>query len=222
MMGTSYGKASERVMFEPESSEMQGDLHRFLRENHERLTGIICAYVARMGLARGENVRLLAAEVFQDAALEILAHTEHLDPTRQPHAWFLRVAANILKRKRASFAKRYRFEVLVSDLAERRRDEDENDLLDQLLVDDAPGPEQLLEAREHVEELLGLLAPADATLVCLSLVQDLSSEAIAHGLGVKPGAVRVRLHRALQRLPWATLFDLWNRAHLQLKTAFAG
>lgn len=189
----------ERNAIEGGGEDVQS-LHRFLQENNARLTGIICSYVARMGLARGENVRLLAAEVFQDAALELLAHADRLDPERQPHAWFLRIAANILKRKRASFARRYRFEVLVSDLAERAQADDEYDVLDRLMAERAPGPEQMLASREHVQELLALVSERDAEILRLALLQDLDAEHIAEILGVKPGAVRVRLHRALRRL----------------------
>ena len=175
-------------------------LHRFLQENSARLTGIISSYVARMGLARGENIHQLAAEVFQDAALELLAHADRLDPERQPHAWFLRIAANILKRKRASFARRYRFEVLVSDLADRTQADDAYDVLDRLMAERVPGPEQMLAAREHVQELLALVSARDAEILRLALLRDLDAEHIADLLGVKPGAVRVRLHRALRRL----------------------
>ncbi len=183
-----------------DGGEAQGRVHRFLQENETRLTGIICSYIVRMGLARGENVRLLAAEVFQDAALELLAHAERLDPERPPHAWFLRVAANILKRRRASFARRYRFEVLVSDLVERTQADDENDVLDQLIADREPGPEQMLTAHEHVREMLALVGESDAELLRLALVLDLDAEQIADRLGIRAGAVRVRLHRALRRL----------------------
>ncbi|HXR66840.1 MAG TPA: sigma-70 family RNA polymerase sigma factor [Ktedonobacteraceae bacterium] len=183
-----------------ESGDDQNWIHRFLQENEAGLTGIICSYIARMGLARGENIRLLATEVLQDAALELLAHADRLDPGRQPHAWFLRVAANILKRKRANFARRYRFEVLVSDLAQRAQVDDENDVLDLLMADRVPDPEQMLAEREHVSELLALVTESDAEILRLALVQDLDSEHIAEQLGVKSGAVRVRLHRALRRL----------------------
>lgn len=183
-----------------DGGDAQSRVHRFLQENETRLSGIICSYIVRMGLARGENVRLLAAEVFQDATLELLAHAERLDPERPPHAWFLRVAANILKRKRASFARRYRFEVLVSDLAGRTQIDDENDILDQLMADHVPGPEQLLTAHEHVREILALVGENDAEILRLALVLDLDAEQIAERLGIRVGAARVRLHRALQRL----------------------
>jgi RNA polymerase sigma factor (sigma-70 family) len=154
-----------------------------------------------MGLATGENIPLIATEIFQDAALETLAHPEHFHPQTQPRAWFLAIAANILKRHRATHARRYRFEVLVSDLPQQRARENEQDLLDRLMnYRGTPGPEQGLIARESVQELLALVSAEDARLLDLALVQSWSAEMLAPMLEVTPGTARVRVHRALTRL----------------------
>src|SRR5260370_37126236 len=84
-------------------------IQRFLHEHTNSLKKIICTYVLRMGLARGENVRLVADEAFQDSVLVAMAHGQRFTQMEQPRSWFLAVAANIFKRKRAIFAKRYRF-----------------------------------------------------------------------------------------------------------------
>lgn len=175
-------------------------LRQFLQEHTTSVKKILCTYVLRMGLARGENVRLVADEAFQDAVLEVLAHGERFMSVAQPRSWFLAVAANILKRKRASFAKRYRFEVLVSDLAADSRELSQADLLEQLTLACAPGPEQTLEAREQVEEMLALVSIEDAQVLRLALLHDLDSQSLADYLGINIGTARVRLHRALKRL----------------------
>src|SRR6266700_5076642 len=73
-------------------------LRWFSQENAAQLQAIICSYVAKMGLATGAHIQAVAAEVFQDAALEALAHADRFHPQMQPRAWFLAIAANIVKR----------------------------------------------------------------------------------------------------------------------------
>jgi len=175
-------------------------LQHFLQENAVQLQGILCGYVARMGMATGDTIATMAAEIFQDAALETLAHAERFNPNMQPRAWFLAIAANILKRHQASMMKRYRFEVLVGNLASRAGEDNELELLDRLMTAGTPGPEQALIARESGRELLSLVSTEDAQLLNLALVQDWNPSMLAHMLGVSPGAARVRVHRALSRL----------------------
>jgi RNA polymerase sigma factor (sigma-70 family) len=189
-------------------SRARAYLQRFLQENAASLQGIICGYVAKMGLATGANIEGVAAEVFQDAALETLANAERFNPEMQPRPWFLAIAANVLKRHRASYARRYKFEVLVGKLAERPEQENEQDILDQIMAwsGGAPGPEQALVTRESVRELLALVAPEDARLLNMALLQGWDANALARLLGITPGAARVRVHRALSRLraAWRT------------------
>ncbi len=189
-------------------SRARAHLQRFLQENAASLQGIICGYVAKMGLATGGNIEAVAAEVFQDAALETLAKAERFNPEMQPRPWFLAIAANVLKRHRASYARRYKFEVLVGKLAERPEQENEQDILDQIMAwgEGAPGPEQALVSRESVRELLALVTSEDARLLNMALLQGWDASALARLLGITPGAARVRIHRALSRLraAWRT------------------
>lgn len=187
--------------------EIRGDaeakracLQSFFQENAAQLTGILCAYIVRMGPASPEFVQALAAETFQDAVLEALLHAERFDASMQPRAWFLGIATNVLKRKRAGAARRYRFEVLTSELASTRAASCESDLLDQLVPRFTPNPEQELESREQVYELLALVSAADAEVLTLALLYDLDSSALARYLGISVSAARVRLHRAQRRL----------------------
>ena len=101
------------------SSRARTYLQHFLQGNAANLQATIGGYVARMGLASGPAIETVAAEVFQDAVVETLAHAERFNPEMQPRAWFLAIAANILKRHRASYARRYKFEVLVGNLASK-------------------------------------------------------------------------------------------------------
>jgi len=116
------------------SSRARAYLQRFLQDNAGPLQAILCGYVARMGLAGGAMMEAVAAEVFQDAVIEALAHADRFTSEMQPRAWFLAIAANILKRHRASYAKRYKFEVLLGNLASKSELESEQDVLDLLVV----------------------------------------------------------------------------------------
>lgn len=209
----SINQATSQGWRDADGGQARAYLQRFLQENAASLQGILCGYVARMGLATGENIPLVASEIFQDAVLETLAHPEHFHPHTQPRAWFLAIAVNILKRHRAKYAKRYRFEVLVSDLPQRNERESEHDLLDRLMnYRGMPGPEQGLIARESVQELLALVSAEDARLLDLALVQGWSAETLAPMLKITPGTARVRVHRALTRLRKA-----WQKAEQRKK-----
>lgn len=177
-------------------------LQGFLQENAAQLQAILCGYVVKMGLATGGDIEIVAAEIFQDAVIEALEHSDHFNPEMQPRAWFLAIAANILKRHRSRYAKRYRFEVLTSLLADRSEREQEYHVLDQLMPFGkyVPGPEQGLIAEEGARELLALVSPEDAQLLQLALVHGWDASSLSSTLGVPPGTVRVRLHRALKRL----------------------
>jgi RNA polymerase sigma factor (sigma-70 family) len=183
-------------------SQARAYLQHFLQENAVHLQNMLCGYVVKMGLATGENVELVAAEVFQDAALETLAHAERFNPTMQARPWFLAIAANILKRHRADYLKRYRFEVLAGNLARRETQESAEEVLDQIMGARAGmvGPEQAFVARESARELLALVAPEDAQLLHMALIQGWDASALGQLMGVTPGAARVRVHRALSRL----------------------
>lgn len=185
-------------------------LQRFLQDNAVHLQAILGGYVAKMGLASGPGIEAVAAEVFQDAVLETLAHADRFNPEMQPRAWFLAIAANILKRHRASYAKRYKFEVLVGSLANKHEDESEQDVLDRIMQAGSPGPEQTLAGRETVRELLALVSPEDARLLNMALLEGWDASALGAHLGITPGTARVRVHRALSRLRVA-----WQKSEQQ-------
>ena len=185
-----------------EQSQARTSLQRFLQENAASLQRILCGYVVKMGLATGKNVELVAAEVFQDAALETLAHAERFNPQMQARPWFLAIAANMLKRHRNAFLKRSRFEVLTSDLTRQTARESEEHALDQMMgmSSTSAGPEQVLVTREGMRELLALVTLEDAQLLHMALIQGWDANALGQVMGLTPGAARVRVHRALHRL----------------------
>lgn len=192
----------------PGSNRARAYLQQFLQDNATSLQGIICRYVAKMGLASGDSVAMVAAEVFQDAVLETLAHADKFNPEMQARAWFLAIAANILKRHRTSYAKRYSFEVLTGSLARQSSQESEQDMLDQIMSygGGTPGPEQDFLASEGVREMFALVSQEDAQLLNMALIQGWDASALGALMHTTPGAARVRVHRALSRLraAWRT------------------
>lgn len=182
------------------TEQLNAYLNGFLQEHAAALKNILCVYVLRADLASGANAHLVTEEIFQDTVVQVMALGERFMSVQQPRTWFLRVALNILLRRRASLAKRARFEVLVSDLAARSAVPGEDDFLEQLATPTVEGPEQAFESREQVREMLSLVSPEDARVLNLIVLYEFDAGTVGRQLGMSPEAVRVRLHRALRRL----------------------
>jgi RNA polymerase sigma factor (sigma-70 family) len=187
-------------MYESKKTQPNLALHQFLQENIEALQGIIQSYVLRSGLVQGEAVQNMVMEVLNEASVEVLAHAEKFARAQQPRAWFLGVAVNVIKRKRRALAQYSQHEFIASKLATLRETEGESDFFDHISGLTHPGPENEIETREQVAEMLSLVSPEDRHLLQLAFVQDLDTYSLARALNVQPGTARVRLHRALQRL----------------------
>lgn len=183
-----------------EASGVLLEAQQFLQENAASFREIASIYVIRMGLASKGESAALADEVFQDAMVEVLAHPEKLLVSRQPRAWFMGVLANMVKRRRAGMHRRERFEVVMSDLRRPPDIESEEDLLDYLIHQPRPGPEETVESQAQLEEMLALISTEDAKILRLALIYELQAEKLGELLHVTPGTARVRVHRALSRL----------------------
>lgn len=175
-------------------------LRQFLQENIEPLEGIIRSYVVRTGLAQGEAVQGTAIDILNEASVEALAHLENFHTVRQPRAWFLGIAANVIKRRCTTIARGRRKEFPIGILKPEHETESESDFFDQITQLAYAGPEQEFEAHEQVTEMLALVSPDDRYVLQLAFVQDLDTHSLALALHVSPGTARMRLHRALNRL----------------------
>ncbi|HEY0755715.1 MAG TPA: RNA polymerase sigma factor [Ktedonobacteraceae bacterium] len=180
-------------------------LHQFLQKDIEPLQGIISSYVIRAGLARGEAVQSVTLDVLSEATLQALAHIDLFVTILQPRAWFLGIAANVIKRRRATLFKQNQRELSIGSLAATSENGSESDFFDRLSLLTYPGPEQEVETRAQVAELLSLASSDDRRVLRLAVLQDLNTNQLALALNVQPGAARVRLHRALNRLRVAWL-----------------
>ncbi|HYH82099.1 MAG TPA: sigma-70 family RNA polymerase sigma factor [Longimicrobium sp.] len=70
------------------------------------------------------------------------------------------------------------------------------------------GPERR-EVRERVRQAIDRLPETHRTVLVLRDLEELTTDEAAEALGISPGAVKVRLHRARQAL--RTLLDPWMR-----------
>jgi len=176
-------------------------LRRFIEENTETLLGTLRYYVVRAGLADSRGATLAAVELLNEVTVEALEHAERFRPSGQPMAWLLGIAANLIKRKQAGRATRNRREPLVRDLYPHAQAAiSENELFDRLAALDVSDLTQDLETNEEVSAMLALVSEDDRRVLRLAVLHDLNGEELAQVLGVTPGAARVRLHRALNRL----------------------
>lgn len=182
------------------SAETHAALQQLLQEQSPFFLGIISSYVVRMNLARGEPVQNVALTVWQETVIEVLTHPGPFARASQPRAWVLAVAANVLKRKRYEIARLVRYEQPISGLLTGSEDLQEGAFFDQIADLVMPGPEQEVEAREQVQEMLSLVSVEDQHILRLAILYDLEGQMLARVLGVQPSTARSRLHRALARL----------------------
>lgn len=175
-------------------------LEQLLQEQSTFFLGIIRSYVARMHLVDNEGVGTLALIVWQETALEALGHVERFAQARQPRAWVLAVAANILKRRRDEIARRSSRELPLSTLLAKNEDAQESAFFEQFASMTVPSPEQEVVEREQVREMLALVPEEDQHVLRLALLHDLDGHMLAHALQVLPSTARSRFHRALARL----------------------
>ncbi|MCU0498802.1 MAG: sigma-70 family RNA polymerase sigma factor [Anaerolineae bacterium] len=168
-----------------------GDLADFIQIHSEELYQALRLYVWRAGF---DAIDPIAQELLSEVTIEALRHESRFDAARHPMSWILGIAVNLLKRRRQQTRRLDQREPLIRDLVDRSADLDEDEILERLLH-----PTDPIE-QETLRPLLARLSPEDQTLIELAVIHDLNGEAIAAQLGIRPGAARMRLHRALARL----------------------
>jgi len=167
-------------------------LKQFIEQESAALLGSLRLYLNRAGLA----AHLTPNELLSEVVIEALKHAHRFDPARQPMAWLLGIAANLIKRKQADLAKRNRREPLARDLFP-----DAQDLMsDDEIFEQIASHVYDIHHDDRTTALLAGLPEHDQKILRLAVVHELNGEALAQALGITPGAARVRLHRALNRL----------------------
>lgn len=174
-------------------------LRQFIETEAESLVGILRYYLSRANTP-GDSLAAAASELLNEVVIEALQHEARFEPTGQPRAWLLGIAANLIKRRQVETARRNQREPLVRDLYPAL----EGDLSDGELFDRVANlvgmTEDELDADAQVAALLRPLSPDDQHIIRLAVLHGLDGDALATELGIHPGAARVRLHRALNRL----------------------
>lgn len=178
----------------------QNLLRQFIEDEAENLLGTLRLYVQRARLAKGESVKEVALELLSEVVAEALEHADRFDSSRQPMAWLLGIAANLIKQKQAEIAKRAQREVFVRNLFDTNQDTLSDGELFDRIASLTIGPAQDLESNEQATKILALVSEEDRKVLRLSVLHGLNGEELARELGIKPGAARVRFHRALNRL----------------------
>lgn len=129
-----------------------------------------------------------AQDVAQEAFIRAYQSFGRFDQGRPLRPWLLRIAANLARNRRRALG-RYVAALQRAFRAEPRP---------------AAAPVEALSAAQmQAEELwqaVRRLAPADQEVVYLRFFLELSEAELAAALGVAPGTVKSRLHRALKRL----------------------
>ena len=146
----------------------------------------------KKGLASNrEAISSLAEDVLQEVVKRAWAKLEAYHPERSsPHAWLMGIATNILLEQQRRDQQDQRYLLHSADvLLETDTGSSQGDLA--MLYDVATTqPDRLV-------ELLDLVPPADRRVLTYRFIDNLTGPELAAALGVKEGAARTRLSRAV-------------------------
>ena len=134
-----------------------------------------------------------AQDTMQEVLMRSLPHLGKIEDARALSVWLYTVAKNRCFRMRRKATHAPRQTLSLDELMPGEAD------LERLLRDDGAGPEeQLLEGEQgKLVHKAVLTLPAQYRIVLvLHDMEDLDTEQVARVLGLQPGTVRVRLHRA--------------------------
>lgn len=133
-----------------------------------------------------------AAEA-EDAAQETFLRAYHalarFDPARPLRPWLLRIAANLARNRRRAVG---RYLAALQRAFRAEPDQARPPLVEQLAAQQAEA--------DRLWQAVRRLRPPEQEIVYLRFFLELPEAEMAAALGVAPGTVKSRLHRALQRL----------------------
>jgi RNA polymerase sigma factor (sigma-70 family) len=177
-------------------------LRHYIATESAELTRTLRFYLLRAGAgAHTQTLDSATSELLNEVVVEALTHEDRFRSETSPRAWLLGIAANLIKRRQTEFARQQRREPLIRDLYLGMEGVMSDDDLFDLMIEWADTPLQdAHEQDDMIAALLDTLPPNDNQILRLALLHGLNGDTIAHELGISPGAARVRLHRAMQRL----------------------
>jgi RNA polymerase sigma-70 factor (ECF subfamily) len=136
-----------------------------------------------------------AEDTMQEVLLKAVSHLGRFDSPKALTAWLYTVARNRcwMSRRRSKFAPAENL-----SLEELMPETGELDRL-QAIAASTPSPEKTAiaaEDKEQLQQAILQVPPTYRLVLVLHDVEELTSDEIARVLNLKPGTVRVRLHRA--------------------------
>lgn len=170
--------------------------------DQEAFGQLYAAHVRAVNAAVFDRVRdaETRADVVQDAFVRAMTRLDHLRDPASFRPWLLAIARN----------------TAIDHLrAARGQDADDDDEALEAVPDPVAGPEDLAELSElaaQVRDGLVRLSRRDATALSLAVQLGLSTQDLAAALGVTPGAAKVALHRARNRLRQALRLQVLVRS----------
>jgi RNA polymerase sigma-70 factor (ECF subfamily) len=127
-----------------------------------------------------------AEELTVETFWRIYRSHARFDPQRSFGAWARRIASNVALDYLKTIRRGWKHQAPLK--------------AESVAAPAAPDPAAERETRENVRRCLRALPAKLQIVATLALIEELSHEEVAAALGLSPGAVRVRLHRAVRRL----------------------
>ena len=133
-----------------------------------------------------------AEEVAQETLLKVFASIDSLREPKRVRAWVFRIARNacLMHRRKSVFAPAH--ELSLDEVPPSGEMTDSSDAPERTLLDG--------ELKAVLDRVILELPAAYRAVVVLRDLEELSTEETAEILGVKPDAVKTRLHRARQAM----------------------
>ncbi len=182
-------------------------LHSFVENNADLLLRTLRSYARRAGFTESDAAKELLNEVF----IEALEHAERFDSSRQPMAWLLGIAANLICRKKAKTARRNKHEIRARACGSNDKALSEDEIFERLAHFSVESAAEETEANEEVNRMLALVGEEDQKVLRLAVLEEMDGKSLAQAIGIAPGAARVRLFRAIGRLREALLNQQSNQ-----------
>ncbi len=180
------------VGVKPELQRAIAELKKGDGEAMERALGLLqqTAYSFSMKVC---GHREDAEDTAQETLLRTVPELEHFDNPEALAVWLYKVARSrcLMSRRRSKFAPKQ--DLSLDDLLPDRNE------LEALTSSGDGGPEQQLlreESREELQRAVLNIPPDYRMVLVLHDMEELSTEEVAKITGLRPGTVRVRLHRA--------------------------
>ncbi len=144
--------------------------------------------------------RDLAEDVFQDVFTRVYLHMDEFRGEASPRTWIYRITVNLCRDRLGAWAARHVLllgEDLLAALSGGRHDTEDSALA-------------AVDAAVLLQAVLRLPVEFRA-VVLLAYYEDMPLQEISQTLGLSPGTVRSRLHRARQKLKTLLREGGWSR-----------